>query len=114
MKEEAPTNSAGGGQIASIGVGEQGEPGYSKKNRPKILRRKKLVNENSDSNITLLNYITNSFYKLANTDNPSQKSMFLLLAAAVMAGNNDSKSAGMAKRLAQLALSKSKGTDNDS
>jgi hypothetical protein len=29
--EGAPTNSAGGGQIAGIGVGPKGEPGINKK-----------------------------------------------------------------------------------
>lgn len=30
MKEDAPTNNAGSGNIAGLGVGPKGEPGYSK------------------------------------------------------------------------------------
>lgn len=37
IREEAPTNNAGGGNIAGIGVGSQGEPGMSK---AKMLKRK--------------------------------------------------------------------------
>lgn len=38
MNEEAPTNAVGGGNIAGIGVGPQGEPAGKKPT--KILRRK--------------------------------------------------------------------------
>jgi len=31
MKEDAPVNAVGGGQIAGVGVGPQGEPGVKKK-----------------------------------------------------------------------------------
>lgn len=31
MSEDAPTNAVGGGQIAGLGVGAQGEPGIKKK-----------------------------------------------------------------------------------
>lgn len=44
-KEEAPTNVAGGSQIAGIGVGPSGEPGVMKKR--KILRRfREVTNKN--------------------------------------------------------------------
>lgn len=33
MKEDAPVNAVGGGQIAGTGVGAQGEPGISKKKK---------------------------------------------------------------------------------
>ena len=33
MREDAPVNSAGGGQIAGIGVGPKGEPGINKKKK---------------------------------------------------------------------------------
>lgn len=107
MNEDAPTNNVGGGNIAGVGVGPQGEPGFKKS---VILRRKKKIKlaESQDSRTTLLNYITNSFVKLGNMDNVDQKAMFLLLAAAILANNPDAKSTGMAKRLAQLALAKSK------
>ena len=39
LKEDAPANGAGGGAIAGIGIGPDGEPGVSKKKRP-IFRRK--------------------------------------------------------------------------
>ena len=31
MQEDAPVNAVGGGQIAGVGVGSQGEPGIKKK-----------------------------------------------------------------------------------
>lgn len=44
MKEDAPVNVVGGGQIAGVGVGPQGEPGVTKKKKPMLfssfLRRK--------------------------------------------------------------------------
>ena len=33
MKEDAPINAVGGGQIAGVGVGPQGEPGIKKKKK---------------------------------------------------------------------------------
>ena len=33
MQEDAPTNSVGGGQIAGLGVGPQGEPGIKRKKK---------------------------------------------------------------------------------
>lgn len=33
IQEDAPVNSAGGGQIAGIGVGPKGEPGINKKKK---------------------------------------------------------------------------------
>ena len=41
IDEDAPTNSAGGGGIAGIGVGSSGEPGVSVKTQRKIQRRQK-------------------------------------------------------------------------
>ena len=44
MQEDAPVNAVGGGQIAGVGVGPQGEPGVTKKKKPMLfssfLRRK--------------------------------------------------------------------------
>ena len=40
LKEDAPANGAGGGAIAGIGIGPEGEPGLSPKKIKKILRRK--------------------------------------------------------------------------
>lgn len=39
LKEEAPTNAAGGGNIAGIGVGVDGEPGRPKRYQKKFRRR---------------------------------------------------------------------------
>ena len=33
IQEDAPTNAVGGGQIAGLGVGPQGEPGIKKKKK---------------------------------------------------------------------------------
>lgn len=38
MNEDAPANAVGGGNIAALGVGSQGEPGLTR--RPKVLKRK--------------------------------------------------------------------------
>ena len=35
IREDAPTNNAGGGGVAGIGVGPQGEPGVHPKHQPK-------------------------------------------------------------------------------
>ena len=44
VKEEVPVNNAGGGQVAGIGVGAQGEPGIKKKKQNILfyIRRKKV------------------------------------------------------------------------
>jgi hypothetical protein len=43
-QEDAPVNNVGGGQIAGVGVGTQGEPGVTKKKRQMLfgdfIRRK--------------------------------------------------------------------------
>ena len=36
-KEDAPVNVVGGGQVAGLGVGDQGEPGVSPKKRKKVI-----------------------------------------------------------------------------
>ena len=33
IQEDAPVNAVGGGQIAGVGIGAQGEPGVKKKNK---------------------------------------------------------------------------------
>jgi hypothetical protein len=44
IQEDAPVNAVGGGQIAGLGVGPQGDPGVTKKKKPMLfssfLRRK--------------------------------------------------------------------------
>lgn len=39
IAEEAPTNAVGGGNIAGVGVGDNGEPGGKKRRIGKIRRR---------------------------------------------------------------------------
>ena len=46
IDEDAPTNSAGGGGIAGIGVGPNGEPGVSVKVQRKIQKRQKTPSNN--------------------------------------------------------------------
>ena len=41
FKEEAPTNSAGGGEVAGIGVGPDGEPGFTPAQRIRYLAKNK-------------------------------------------------------------------------
>jgi len=41
MDEEAPVNAAGGGNVAGIGVGAQGEPGRDPRLMPMVRRKKK-------------------------------------------------------------------------
>ena len=45
LKEDAPANMAGGGNIAGLGVGPQGEPGIRKKKKREVnrMKRSKLV-----------------------------------------------------------------------
>jgi hypothetical protein len=43
LKEEVPVNSAGAGNVAGIGVGPQGEPGVTKKNKNKIMPFKQFL-----------------------------------------------------------------------
>lgn len=56
IKEDAPANAAGGGNIAGIGVGAQGEPGVPKKLRRKhtILRRAPPLQEGLFAGLTTL------------------------------------------------------------
>jgi hypothetical protein len=37
MQEDAPVNAVGGGQIAGVGVGAQGEPGVNQKKKKKVV-----------------------------------------------------------------------------
>lgn len=43
FKEEAPVNSVGGGNIAGLGIGSQGEPGVNLKNKKKVVPFKTFV-----------------------------------------------------------------------
>ena len=45
LNEEIPTNAAGGGNIAGIGVGPDGEPGVPERSRKKLKKRNKKEQE---------------------------------------------------------------------
>jgi hypothetical protein len=66
MKEDAPVNSAGGGNIAGIGVGPDGEPGIKKKKKKDIVMGliKRNVKENFDNNNILLKQVLDGLDKL--------------------------------------------------
>ena len=49
MDEEAPANAAGGGNIAGIGVGDQGEPGKDPRLMPMVRRKRKKRGRNSQN-----------------------------------------------------------------
>jgi len=49
MHEEAPANAAGGGNIAGIGVGDQGEPGKDPRLMPMVRRKRKKRGRNSQN-----------------------------------------------------------------
>ena len=58
MKEEAPTNSAGSGNIAGLGVGPQGEPGVKPASRRKHKRRVEREQEARTMEISLMRRAT--------------------------------------------------------
>jgi hypothetical protein len=66
MKEDAPVNSAGGGNIAGIGVGPDGEPGIKKKKKKDIVMGliKRNVKENFDNNNILLKQVLDGLDKV--------------------------------------------------
>ena len=66
MKEDAPVNSAGGGNIAGIGVGPDGEPGIKKKKKKDIVIGliKRNVKENFDNNNILLKQVLDGLDKV--------------------------------------------------
>lgn len=37
MKEDAPVNNVGGGNVAGLGIGPQGEPGVNLRNKKKVI-----------------------------------------------------------------------------
>ncbi len=44
--EDAPVNAVGGGNIAGLGVGPQGEPGVNKKKKKAVIPFKSFFNRN--------------------------------------------------------------------
>ena len=66
MKEDAPVNSAGGGNIAGIGVGPDGEPCIKKKKKKDIVMGliKRNVKENFDNNNLLLKQVLDGLDKV--------------------------------------------------
>jgi hypothetical protein len=43
QKEEAPVNNVGSGNIAGLGIGDQGEPGVPKRKKRKVIPFKTFV-----------------------------------------------------------------------
>jgi len=90
MMGSAPTNNAGGGNIAGIGVGPAGEPGVQpkdnitgqgfglrkKKKNPVIGMLKRKVQENTDNNNVILKQVLDSLDKtdlfIDNMNSPKQ------------------------------------------
>lgn len=91
MSASAPTNNAGGGNIAGIGVGPAGEPGVQpkdnitgqgfglrkKKKNPVMGMLKRKVQENTDNNNVILKQVLDSLDKtdlfIDNMNLPKQK-----------------------------------------
>jgi len=91
MSASAPTNNAGGGNIAGIGVGPAGEPGVQpkdnitgqgfglrkKKKNPVMGMFKRKVQENTDNNTVILKQVLDSLDKtdlfIDNMNSPKQK-----------------------------------------
>ena len=58
VQEEAPANSAGGGNIAGLGVGPQGEPGIAMNPRMKYKRKNKKGEDSMSSQISFMRRAT--------------------------------------------------------
>lgn len=72
---------------------------------------KEHLNEDKASQNTLLNYLSMAMVRLANKDNVDVKAMMLLVGAITLANNQDPNAGTMARKLAQLALSKANIND---
>jgi len=79
IKEDAPVNNVGGGNIAGVGVGPAGEPGVmprKKKKNPIIGMLKRKVQENNDNNNIVLKQVLDALDKtdlvIDNMNQPKQ------------------------------------------
>lgn len=120
IDEDAPTNSAGGGQIASIGqpAGSQfGEPPSVPK-KSKVIRRRKPIqmeslnpileglklDANAQSKRALVNYISSAMMRLTNSED-DRGLLFLVAAIGMLNLGDDSQTVAASRRVAQMALS---------
>jgi len=64
--EDAPVNNVGGGNIAGVGVGVDGEPGVKKKKKKSIVigNLKRKITENNDDNNVILKQILDGIDKV--------------------------------------------------
>jgi hypothetical protein len=78
IKEDAPANNVGGGNIAGVGVGPAGEPGIKKKKKKSIVMgmMKRKVQENTDNNNVMLKQVLDGLDKtdllIDNMNQPKQ------------------------------------------
>jgi hypothetical protein len=78
IKEDAPANNVGGGNIAGVGVGPAGEPGIKKKKKKSIVMGmlKRKVQENTDNNNVMLKQVLDGLDKtdllIDNMNQPKQ------------------------------------------
>jgi hypothetical protein len=78
IKEDAPVNNVGGGNIAGVGVGPAGEPGIKKKKKKSIVMGmlKRKVQENTDNNNVMLKQVLDGLDKtdllIDNMNQPKQ------------------------------------------
>lgn len=111
IKENAPVNSVGGGSIAAVGIGPNGEPGVKCK---KPMKRKTFLEfietpsaaNVKNSKVGVVNQIVSNFQRFVNSGNENDNAALIMLTAALSAVSvSDSpQSLQMARRLAQMAL----------
>jgi len=66
VKEDAPVNNVGGGNIAGLGVGAAGEPGIKRKKKKTIVMGtiKRNIKENFDNNNVILKQVLDGLDKV--------------------------------------------------
>lgn len=62
--------------------------------------------EGKETKSTMVDYLTNAFYKLSQQQDTDPKAYMLLIGATVMANIDDPRALQSSRRLAQLALAK--------
>jgi hypothetical protein len=66
VKEDAPVNNVGGGNIAGVGIGPAGEPGIKRKKKKTIVMGtiKRNIKENFDNNNVMLKQVLDGLDKV--------------------------------------------------
>ena len=66
VKEDAPVNNVGGGNIAGVGIGPAGEPGIKRKKKKTIVMGtiKRNIKENYDNNNVILKQVLDGIDKV--------------------------------------------------